>query len=81
MRNEPDRPSPKRKPAPLKIEACGTRALCGADFDKRSSQAKVCRKAPHNLKRGLQSDPYIGIGLHGICGPISYLFADATLPR
>jgi hypothetical protein len=26
-------------------------ALCGADFDRRSSQAKFCRKAPHNLKR------------------------------
>jgi hypothetical protein len=27
------------------------RTLCGADFDWRSSQAKFCRKAPHNLKR------------------------------
>jgi len=25
--------------------------LCGADFDRRSGQAELCRKAPHNLKR------------------------------
>src|SRR6267154_3632285 len=59
---------------------CWRPALCGADFDRRSSQATVCRKAPHNLKRAPQADPCIGIGLDCICGSISYLFADAILP-
>src|SRR5258706_14516504 len=54
-------------------------ALCGGDFDTRARHVRILQKAPHNLKRGLQSDP-CSIGLHCVCGPISYLFADPTLP-